>query len=187
MNLELMMFDLINKSLTHPWMTEFFVFFTNIHKTLAFKIGFSVLLIFWIYNCKWNVGKVILSIGLVVGSADAFSYRILKEFIKRPRPNHVESVQSEMRLEYGPKSPSFPSNHATNTAALAITVAFFYPFLVWPALITTVLIAYSRVYVGVHFVSDVLVGMLLGCLIGFLWIKFVFNRFDFFKKAKFKK
>lgn len=184
MSLEIALFDLINKTLTHPWLTEFFVFFTNVHKTLFFKIGFSILLVFWIYKCKWNVGKVLLSIALVVGSADAFSYRVLKEFIERPRPHHIESIQSEMRLEYGPKSASFPSNHATNTTALAMTVAFFYPFLMWPAVITTVLIAYSRVYVGVHFVSDVLAGILIGSLLGFLWIKFVFNRFEFFKKAR---
>ena len=184
MTLEITLFNLINKTLTHPWLSEFFVFFTNIHKTLPFKIGFAALLVFWIYKCRWGVGKVLLSIALVVGSADAFSYRVLKEFIERPRPNHVESLDSQMRLEYGPKSASFPSNHATNTAALAMTVAFYFPFLMWPALVTTVLIAYSRVYVGVHYVSDVLFGMLLGSLIGFLWIKFVFNRFEFFKKAR---
>ena len=57
----------------------------------------------------------------------------------------------------------------------------------WPAVITTVLIAYSRVYVGVHFVSDVMAGILLGSLLGFLWIKFVFKRFEFFKKARLSK
>jgi undecaprenyl-diphosphatase len=59
-----------------------------------------------------------------------------------------------------------PSNHAANAFAAAETVGSFEPLLLVPLLGIAALIAYSRVYVGVHYPSDVIVAALIGLCVG---------------------
>jgi len=65
---------------------------------------------------------------------------------------------------------SMPSNHAANIFALAVVLSYFYDRIKIPLFILASLIALSRVYVGVHYPSDVIVGGLLGYAIGWLAI-----------------
>jgi undecaprenyl-diphosphatase len=81
----------------------------------------------------------------------------------RPRP-YVQGLWSALGTP--PHSGSMPSGHATTAAAAATAVAFLYPELRLPAVVLAALICLSRVYLGVHFVSDVVVGALLGAAIG---------------------
>lgn len=57
---------------------------------------------------------------------------------------------------------SFPSSHAVNNFAGAFVVSFFYPKLTWWMYGFAAVVAFSRVYVGVHYPSDVLAGALVG-------------------------
>ncbi len=72
-----------------------------------------------------------------------------------------------VRLLVGRKSGyGFPSNHAANMAALAFSLGMFFPRrLPWLAG-AAALVAYSRVYVGVHYPLDVASGFMLGIIIG---------------------
>jgi undecaprenyl-diphosphatase len=65
-----------------------------------------------------------------------------------------------------PASASFPSGHAATAFAAAVAVALVYPRLGRPLLALAVVIAVSRVYLGVHYVLDVAVGTLLGIAVG---------------------
>jgi membrane-associated phospholipid phosphatase len=69
-----------------------------------------------------------------------------------------------------PRSHSFPSSHASMGMAGMITVSSLYP--VWlPGLaLLTALLCFSRIYLGVHYVLDVLVGIVLGGVLGFLFV-----------------
>jgi membrane-associated phospholipid phosphatase len=60
---------------------------------------------------------------------------------------------------------SFPSGHSARLAALAVGVTFFFPGLGWLAGIVTLGVATARVAVGVHFISDVVVGLVVGALV----------------------
>jgi len=62
-----------------------------------------------------------------------------------------------------------PSSHAVNNFAVAIYFSYLYPKLKWVLIITASLIVLSRVYVGVHYPSDIIVGALIGSAIGFLF------------------
>lgn len=106
--------------------------------------------------------------GLVIATAfvtgDAASGAI-KEAVDRKRPP-VDDPQHLTAAVELPSSPSFPSGHATTAFAAAAAVAVLMPRLRWPALALAALVALSRVYLGVHFVLDVLAGAALGLLIG---------------------
>lgn len=71
-----------------------------------------------------------------------------------------------------PVTSSFPSGHATVAFACATVLALAAPRLRWPLFALAALIAFSRVYVGVHYPLDVLAGAALGVLIG-LGVRYV--------------
>lgn len=90
-------------------------------------------------------------------------FRLSKQLTKRDRPDSPAAL--ELRFRYL-DSYSFPSGHATTSFGLAYMLSAFYPF--WPAqtgaYLAAFVIAFSRVYVGEHYPSDVISGALLGVL-----------------------
>jgi undecaprenyl-diphosphatase len=84
----------------------------------------------------------------------------LKAAIPRARP-HVHALVAR------PHSHSFPSGHATTSFACATVLALVAPRLRLPLFLLAAAIAWSRVYVGVHYPLDVVAGALLGAAIGF--------------------
>jgi len=96
----------------------------------------------------------------------------LEYLFNRPRP--YERFDYEPLLRNIVETPSFPSAHATIAFAIA-TVGFFVDErLGWFALGLAVLIAFSRVAVGVHYVADVAAGMFVGITISWLIYRSVF-------------
>ena len=90
---------------------------------------------------------------------------ILKPLIHRPRP--FSELTDITLLIKAPKDYSFPSGH---TAASFVMVYIFFRHIkkyFIPVLITGILIAFSRMYLTVHFPSDILVGLIIGLLSGY--------------------
>ena len=88
---------------------------------------------------------------------------ILKNLIARERPCWLDS-QVPLLLE-SPKDYSFPSGHSLNGFTAATTLLFFDRRLGIPAVILASLIAFSRLYLFVHFPTDVFVGIVMGLVI----------------------
>jgi undecaprenyl-diphosphatase len=94
--------------------------------------------------------------------ADGLSYQ-LRQWIGRERP---PLVYPEPKPLVGvPHSGAFPSGHASTAFACATVLAWASPRLRIPAFLLAAAIAWSRVYVGVHWPLDVLGGALLGVLV----------------------
>ena len=109
---------------------------------------------------KWLCGVLIL--GASMGLSDLAAYRGIKVWVQRDRP---EAAGVPIVLRTNSHSGwSFPSNHAANNFALARTVQILAPAYSIPAYGFASLVAFSRVYVGVHYPSDVLGGGVVGFL-----------------------
>ena len=90
-------------------------------------------------------------------------YKWLKSKTLRPRPFAVENA---VRAGADPLDPfSFPSGHTLHAVAFSIVAIAFYPVLAWLLVPFTLLVAASRVVLGLHYPSDVLAGAALGALI----------------------
>src|SRR6185312_12344417 len=92
-------------------------------------------------------------------------FRIIKNISKRKRPCQLEEHCWSRVLP--PDQFSFPSGHAISAFAIAAPLCVFYPELRVPLLALSFSIAVSRVILGMHFVSDVVVGSLLGAVLGY--------------------
>jgi undecaprenyl-diphosphatase len=90
---------------------------------------------------------------------------VLKKTSKRKRPCQLEEHCWANVLP--PDQFSFPSGHSMNAFAIAIPLCIFYPELQAALLVLSISIAISRVILGMHFVSDVIVGSLLGAGLGY--------------------
>ena len=115
---------------------------------------------------------MIVVIGLAVGAADFIASGILKDLVARPRPTRVPELEGVLHLVNGYKSGryGFVSSHAANTMAVALLFS-----LIWRNKIATCGLmlwvaanCYSRMYLGVHYPTDIIGGLVVGCLVGWL-------------------
>jgi membrane-associated phospholipid phosphatase len=115
-------------------------------------------IVFWKGNARARVCVSMLLLSLVVG--DWLIASELKHAIARPRPFHTFA---DARVLVG-KSDSFamPSSHAMNWFGAAMVLCIYYRRSLFVMLPLAFLVAFSRVYNGVHYPSDVLAGAVLG-------------------------
>jgi undecaprenyl-diphosphatase len=91
-------------------------------------------------------------------------FRLLKNKSRRRRPCDIEPHCWSQILP--PDKYSFPSGHSITAFAIAITIGMFYPELQPSLVAAALLIAFSRIVLGMHFLSDVLAGIVLGSALG---------------------
>jgi membrane-associated phospholipid phosphatase len=158
-----------------PWCRERWVW----APVYLFVIAFSI------FNFGKKGALLVLGLVLTVGAADFTSSTLIKKNVRRLRPCNTPELRENMRL----RAPcgggySFTSSHAANHFAAAFfLIGAFGAFGRWirpVALSWAAVIAFSQVYVGVHYPADVLFGAGLGSVIGIsgirMWKMFVFEK-----------
>ena len=127
---------------------------------------------------KTNRWKLVVLIPVIIILVDQ-SGLFLKKTILRPRPWAGIETDSVIHLvSQKGKNYSFPSNHAANMSGLAIVFSSIYrkyKYIFWFIAST---VSFSRVYIGVHYPSDVIAGCFIGTLYGLLILKI----WSYFKK-----
>ena len=135
------------------------------HLSLVPVLG---LLLAYVFYKDWRKGLLVVG-GLVLAVAivDPLAARVIKPWVGRVRPCH-ELAEVVRTISPCGGTFCFPSNHAVNMAAMAAVTGYRFPRLLWAGLPIVFAVAYSRVYLGVHYPLDVVAGIVLGCTIGLL-------------------
>ena len=116
--------------------------------------------------------SIVVFVALTVLLADQISATLIKPLVGRLRPTHEPSLVGQIQIVRGYVGGlySFPSSHAANTFAVAtfLSLLVHYWRMTMLCFLWAVMCSYSRVYLGVHYPSDILCGAVLGVLTGAL-------------------
>lgn len=161
-NIDIALFYFVNSTLSNSVFDKLMPFITNHNHWILLYILVITTLI-------WKGGKngriCVLLLIIVITLSDQISSSLIKEAVGRIRPCHVLNNINLLVPCGGGKS--FPSSHAVNNFAAALTLSFFYREFRVIFFSIAALMAFSRVYVGVHYPFDVLAGAALGLIISF--------------------
>lgn len=97
----------------------------------------------------------------------------IKNLVGRVRPCY--KVDEEQLLIKNPPHYSFPSGHTTSSFAATTVMFFMHPILAIPMFFLAVLIGFSRTYLLVHYMTDVLAGLALGIITGCIIVPLVYS------------
>ncbi len=171
--LDTSLFFLVNRSMTNP----FFDILMPLLSERGFLLALPVLLLAAVSALRLpaSTGGPSLRLALIVlflpvamfFAADMLN-DILKDIFARQRP--CQALEGVRLLVRCPRSSSLPSGHAIDSFAFSVSFFILAKGLVsrgwrWYALVLAAMIAFSRVYIGVHYPSDIVLGTLLGMAI----------------------
>lgn len=186
----------INIVATNPFLDHVMAAATNFS---AWRPIIIVLLILGFVFGTFRLRMMFLCLALTLVVTDGLVVRNLKHLVGRPRPFQSEGMVRQVRLI--PASPqlttilktpevsfskppavgvplqgvSFPSSHAANIMALATVLSLFYRRWRWFFYSIALIVVYSRIYIGVHWPSDVAAGCCIGIGVAFM-VTFIFEK-----------
>ncbi len=167
-SIDLTIFYFFNHTLSNGVFDKFFSIITSVNN---WYIAYVILLLISFIKGGTKGKLAVIGVLLLIVATDQLGYKLLKEYFQRIRPC---GALSDVITPLGcTGSFSFPSNHALNNFAAAVFFYRLYPNLKYPLFITASLIAISRIYLGLHYPSDILGGAIIGSAFGYLFASIV--------------
>ncbi len=182
------LFIFFNSSIANPIFDYIMPIITDWDKFLVSRIILGIIFIYLLFFQGTKGRKLVLLLFLTILIADQLSSSVIKQLVARPRPCHLNNgryIVENLRLLVSCGSGfSFPSSHAVNHFAVAVILSYNYRnFKIFFYLFATI-IAFTRVYNGVHYPFDVVFGAIIGCLIAVvLYNVSIFINRKFFNKS----
>lgn len=176
-NLDYSILDFIQKILASPFMDKVMEFFTSLGDNgIIWVIICAVLLISPKTRYIGFIALVALFFSLILND------QIFKKIIQRDRP--FVGLEDIHLLIKEPSSYSFPSGHTSSSFAAAFVFGKYFkkPYAIITYILAS-LIAFSRLYLYVHFPSDIIAGCLMGFVCSFLAI-LLFNQYKVYQERK---
>ena len=160
----------LNKTISNP----IFDFIMPIITNQNFLVFSGLILIGYLAYFGGKRGRITIVVLLIAASfSDAICFQIIKPWVGRIRPSHEFYEYINLLVSKGGKY-SFPSNHAANSFVFATVLSYFYDRKKISLYILASTIAFSRVYVGVHYPLDIIFGSIIGYIISWiilsLWV-----------------
>ncbi len=135
---------------------------------------YAVLIGLIIYKERKRSWLVLLNIALLITLSDRISSGIIKPLAMRLRPCHEALLYPLLYLPDGcGGSYGFVSSHAANVSAISVFLFFYFDKNKWVYLLFfwATMVSYSRIYLGAHYLGDIVMGALLGAGLGWLVYK----------------
>ncbi len=164
--LDLTVLKFINLTIANPVLDFIFKYIGEI-KIWGMPLIVIIILLLWKGGPRgrWLVGMSIITAILV----DSSIHLIIKPLFARLRPCHADPPITWLRLIAGCGGKyGFPSSHAANLFSQGIVIGTFYKRSQIYLYVIALLVCLSRVYLGVHYPSDVVGGAIYGALIAFI-------------------
>lgn len=165
---DLRILDFIQEHLQCDFLDRFMSTITHLGDAGVFWIALGIVFLFFVKTRRMGFQMLAaMALGFIIGNL------ILKNVIARERPYTINEI---IPLIKKPSDYSFPSGHTLASFEAAITIFFYNKKWGAGALLLASVIAFSRMYLYVHFPTDILGGILLAMFVSFT-IRGVFEQF----------
>lgn len=144
----------------------------------------------FVYKVKWQEALLLVLCAVLVGTlCDQLSASVVKPFFERLRPTHHPDFRDYVEIVKGYRGGrlGFVSSHAANGFGIAVFSSLLFRVRLYTIVITTwaLITCYSRIYLGVHFVTDIVGGIILGSAVGvFSYYIYLLSRYYILKVPK---
>ena len=175
-NIDINILNFIRENFSNPFMDKLMVGITTLGDSGFIWIVIGIL---FLLNNKYRKIGIVLLVGLLLTTI--LGEGIIKNIVQRPR---AFITYPDINIIINPPtSYSFPSGHTASSFVSAFIIAYYNKKFGIVTFILATLIGFSRLYLFVHYPSDILVGILLGCIVAIITISLMKN-IKFTKKEK---
>lgn len=158
-------------------------------KTIFWLPLYLLLVYLMVKNKQWDTLYLLLGVALTITLADQITSSFMKPYFARLRPSQEPGLQGILHIVNNYKGGlyGFASSHAANTFGVAMFIWLLFKgryhwisaIFLWAAFMS-----YTRMYLGVHYPGDILVGALIGLACGWIGFKFAHLLLQKFGKHK---